>query len=106
MLYALPMEIRGMILSLSSIPSLLMLSASSTIHYIIVHDHIHERSRSLVRPFVSNTENLFMFMEWTHSVISGSSALCFMIPVWTVDWVPRDLDIYVPGDAREKVVGY
>jgi hypothetical protein len=102
----LPREIMEMIFSISTIPDLLMLGTSSSVYHADVRDHIHTRSRRLVRPFIDDPERLFMMMDWTDSVISGSSALYFMIPSWDVDWVPRDLDIYVPNYARYEFVGY
>lgn len=73
-----------------------MLKATSTAHHILVRKHIYRRSRLLVRPFVSIPDNLFLIMKLSNSVISGSSALQFMLPFTSQNWTCHDLDIYTP----------
>jgi hypothetical protein len=89
-------EIFEMILSFASVPTLLRLGACSKVDYSDVHLHIHNRSRKVVSPFIRNPDHLFLLLGWTSSVISGSTALQYMVPNNTIDWAPRDLDLYVP----------
>jgi hypothetical protein len=89
-----------------SVPSLLLLGSSSRDHYIIVRDHLYRRSRDIVRPFVDIPDNMFYVLHWTKSVISGSSALRFMMPVSNTPWRPQDLDIYTPHRQSSSVVNF
>lgn len=91
------------ILGFSSIPTLLKLQATSTAHYLAVRQHIHRRSRLLVRPFVTMPENLYLILRLTKSAISGSSALRFMLPLTSRSWAFKDLDIYTPA-AKSTIV--
>lgn len=99
-------EIIDYILGFSSIPTLLRLQATSTAHYVLVRKHIYRRSRLLVRPFVTEPENLFLVLKLSRAAISGSSALRFMLPYMSQDWTCKDLDIYTPQIESEVVVNF
>lgn len=75
-------------------------------HYLTVRKHIHSRSRQLVRPFVSIPENLFLILKLSHSAISGSSALRFMLPATSHEWQCKDLDIYSPASRDDIVISF
>lgn len=87
----------------SSIPSLLMLQATSSANYLLVRKHIYRRSRLLVQRFVTIPENLFLTMRLSKSAISGSSALRFMLPSTSRNWTCKDLDIYTP-ERRSSII--
>ena len=101
-----PPEIVDTILSYISIPSLLMLGAVSHDHYIAVHNHIYQRSRNLVRPFVRIPNNLFLVLRGTKSIISGSSVLRMMVPSPKIPWEAKDLDIYTPRGRSGPVISF
>ena len=95
-----------MVSDYASVPTLLMLGACSRSHYIRTRLHIHKRSRNVVRPFVRNPDHLFLLLKWTDSIISGSTALRFMIPSTQIAWVPHDLDIYVTRQALPIIMSF
>lgn len=99
-------EIVDSILNFLSIPSLLILGASSSVLYITVQNHIYRRSRDLIRPFVRIPDNMFAVLRWTKSMVSGSSVLRFMMPAAKVLWEPKDLDVYTPRGGSRPVVDF
>lgn len=86
-----------------SLPSVLMIGATSSVHRTVTQGHIIRRSRSVVRPYVSQPDRLFILLDWTESIISGSIALKFMLGTG-MSWVPSDLDIYTPNERSRDVM--
>lgn len=99
-------EILDCIFGLLSIPSLMMLQATSSAHYHLVRKHLHRRSRMLAQPFVAIPENLFLILRLSKSAISGSSALRFMLPTNSREWTCKDLDIYTPERKSDIVTNF
>lgn len=96
-----------MIASELDVPSLICLGATSRDHYIRVHNYLYKRSRDQVRPYVTNPENLFAVLGWTKAIISGSTALCFMMkPSMHSNWSPGDLDIYCSRQGSASLISY
>lgn len=86
-----------------SLPSVLMMGATSNVHRTVTQSHIVRRSRSVVRPYVSQPDRMFILLDWTASIISGSIALQFMLGT-DMSWVPSDLDIYTPNERSRDIL--
>lgn len=87
----------------TSVPALMMLGSCCRGLRLHTRLHLHRRSRQMVEAFVRDPDQLFLLMEWTGSVISGSSALRFMLPMFDTQWLPNDLYIYVPVEASSII---
>jgi hypothetical protein len=94
------------ILECMSIPSLVMLSATSRYHFGLVHHHIRSRLIRLITPFFDEPEIFLSLLRFTGSVISGSQALIFMMPAYQGCWGPRDMDIYTGKEGYRTVVEF
>ena len=57
---------------------------------------IQQRMRMLSKEFFDGGEYLTFTLAACNAVISGSTALHFLLPKSTTSWMPTDLDIYVP----------
>ena len=60
----------------------------------MVRDHVKRRLAVLINPFFTNPSNFLNALTKTHSIISGSQALRFMMPPFQDCWKPDDMDIY------------
>ena len=61
-----------------------------------VCQNLQQRMNALATPFFPNATVLQDILRTCDAVISGSSALHFILPITTTVWKPKDLDLYVP----------
>jgi hypothetical protein len=71
-----------------------------------VKHHIKRRLAALIRPFFPDPSDFLCALTKTHSVISGSQALSFMIPPFQGRWKPKDMDIYTNSDNVIALISY
>ncbi|OBZ77071.1 hypothetical protein A0H81_03174 [Grifola frondosa] len=69
----------------------------------IVATFLTSRLRTLLARFFDNVDAARTLMRNTNSVISGSSALAYVLPS-NINWQPHDLDLYVPNGEFTHVV--
>jgi hypothetical protein len=90
----LPTDVVEDILEFMTIPTLVMLAATTRYCRHLVHYHIRGRLIRLITPFFGDVDRFLDILTETRSVISGSQALIFMTPAYQGCWVPNDMDLY------------
>ncbi|KAH7905426.1 hypothetical protein BJ138DRAFT_1017720 [Hygrophoropsis aurantiaca] len=71
-----------------------------------VHRFLRFRRDEAVQRFFTNVDGFWAMLTEVEGVISGSSALRFVLPRWTTGWNPKDLDIYIPCERKSPVVAF
>ena len=84
------------LLNSSNVESLAHLATTGYFNAEQVRLNLQKRFNSLASPFFSNGTILQEILRTCDAVISGSSALHFLLPITTTVWKPKDLDLYVP----------
>ena len=84
------------LLNSSNIESMALLAMTGTTNAEKVRLNLQQRIDSLAAPFFSSGTILQEILRTCDAVISGSSALHFLLPITTTTWKPNDLDLYVP----------
>jgi len=70
-------------------------AASSACNATLARLYLEQRLKEFTVPFFANSNTLFEILCCCDAVISGSTALHFLLAKST-PWLPTDLDIYVP----------
>lgn len=99
-------ELLQMVLWRTPLPSMLTLMATSNDYRRIGKTHLHERLFRLIRPFIDDVTALLANMSLSHTVISGSAALWYMMPPSDDSWFPKDLDLYTTVRGYNTIKGY
>jgi len=84
------------VLNSSNIITLARLAAISASNADKVSQHLAHRLDCLSRPFFSSGTILWEILCTCDAVLSGSSALCLLLPITPATWKLNDLDLYVP----------
>lgn len=89
-------ELHTNILTYLNIHKLLMLAATSSFNQLLVFNYIERRKKTLASYFFKNSDGFFQKLTEANGVVSGSTALHLLLPATTTNWMPSDLDLYVP----------
>ena len=89
-------ELHTNILAYLNIRELLMLAATSSFNQSLVFDYIDQRKETLASYFFKNSDGFFQKLTEAGGVVSGSAALHLLLPAAMTNWMPSDLDLYVP----------
>ena len=101
--YAPTEELHDKIFAHLNMRELLIVAATSKFNRSLVYDYIEERKKKLALHFFKNAESFFDTLSHANAVISGSTALHLLLPAVTTNWVPSDLDLYVPSSGYSKL---
>ncbi|KAI0067133.1 hypothetical protein BV25DRAFT_1912457 [Artomyces pyxidatus] len=103
-----PNEIILMICEVSTLETLCRIRSSNKRLRQVVDRHLRESWNTVLKQYVDEAVPFRKLLRDTRSVISGSTALHFLLrgPDAPVDWQPKDLDIYCPLTTAADVVDY
>ena len=90
------MEIVEMIFDLCDLKTIVAVSRMSKYTAGKAQWYLRRRMCMLSKEFFDGSEYLTFTLVACNAVISGSTALHFLLPKSTTSWMPTDLDIYVP----------
>lgn len=93
--FALPYEIWNSIIAFLCISDINRFAQTSRVFFSIAERYTTYRRRLLTKPFLDDPDEIYRLLAAFNAVISGSSALSFLLPEREVYWTPHDLDIYV-----------
>ena len=93
------------LLNPSNVESLAHFAAMSASNAEKVCLNLQHRMDSLAAPFFSSGMILREILQTCDTVVSGSAALCLLLPISTTKWKPNDLDLYVPHRHMKVLTG-
>ncbi|KAH7907428.1 hypothetical protein BJ138DRAFT_1014513 [Hygrophoropsis aurantiaca] len=71
-----------------------------------VHRYLRSRKDEVVKRFFTNVEEFWEELTSVDGVISGSSALSFVLPRWRAGWEAKDLDLFIPRHHKEPIIAF
>ena len=98
----LPVEIIVTIIEVSDWQSLSLWRATCRSLFTVVGILLRRRYDSYLKPFTSDVSAFDELLDRHRGIISGSTALHFFVP--DLDWIPRELDVYVPANTYKPFV--
>ncbi|EIM83155.1 uncharacterized protein STEHIDRAFT_160753 [Stereum hirsutum FP-91666 SS1] len=93
------------ILDCMSIKDIILMSKISPVTKDIVDEYLQSRWHRHLRRYVKQPHLFRVILRRTRSVISGSSALHFVLP-GPKHWTPNDCDVYTPSGKGSHVIKY
>ncbi|KAH7903734.1 hypothetical protein BJ138DRAFT_1120097 [Hygrophoropsis aurantiaca] len=98
-------EIAQKICGYLTVQDIVLYASTARQNYIAFHDYLGtKRLRDTIGPFVPNVPRFLSALRTHSSVVSGSVALHFFDPAG--NWVPEDMDIYVPSERKKKMLRF
>lgn len=102
----LPPEIVYKCWSLMAIPELIIYGSTCKFNQQQIRIYVDQKLRYAIQPFFKHPSEFLDILIQTDSIISGSFALAFMIPIEVDGWHPKDLDLYTEGKSAERIIRF
>jgi len=90
------MELVESLFDLSDLQTIVAFGRSCKYMAMTAQWYLRRRLNILSARFFDNCKDLAFVLEACDAVVSGSTALHFLLPIVSTPWSPTDLDIYVP----------
>lgn len=101
-----PMDILHSVLNKMAIPWVMALGSTSTDMELHIQEHLKHWLSVALMPSKIPIGHLRSVLWTSHTVISGSIALCFMLPLSAHVWTPSDMDLYTMTKGFSKIMAF
>lgn len=101
-----PMDVLHGVLNKMGLPWVMALGSTSIDMELHIQKHLKHRLSVALTPFQIPQRHLLRILRLSHTIISGSIALYFMLPLNAHIWTPSDMDLYTTTNGYSKIMAF